>query len=69
VSNAAIFDMDGVLIDSGAHHRHAWRMLLDELGAEPADPGLALPFVAMQKGPFAVPREAFSQDVWDRLLG
>jgi len=34
-----------------------------------ADPGLALPFVAMQKGPFAVPREAFSQDVWDRLLG
>jgi HAD superfamily hydrolase (TIGR01509 family) len=30
--------MDGVLIDSGAHHRHAWRMLLDELGAEPADP-------------------------------
>ena len=37
-SGAAIFDMDGVLIDSGAHHRHAWRMLLDELGAEPADP-------------------------------
>ena len=34
----AIFDMDGVLIDSGAHHRHAWRMLLDELGAEPAEP-------------------------------
>jgi HAD superfamily hydrolase (TIGR01509 family) len=30
--------MDGVLIDSGAHHRHAWRMLLDEMGAEPADP-------------------------------
>jgi HAD superfamily hydrolase (TIGR01509 family) len=35
---AAVFDMDGVLIDSGAHHRHAWRMLLDEMGAEPADP-------------------------------
>src|SRR5215468_1222116 len=34
-----------------------------------ADPALALPFVAMQKGPFAVPREAFSQEVWDRLLG
>jgi len=30
--------MDGVLIDSGAHHRHAWRMLLAELGAEPAEP-------------------------------
>ena len=30
--------MDGVLIDSGAHHRHAWRMLLAELGTEPTDP-------------------------------
>jgi beta-phosphoglucomutase len=38
VTAAAIFDMDGVLIDSGAHHRHAWRALLAELGAEPADP-------------------------------
>ena len=37
-SAAAVFDMDGVLIDSGAHHRHAWRMLLAELGAEPAEP-------------------------------
>jgi HAD superfamily hydrolase (TIGR01509 family) len=27
-----------VLIDSGAHHRQAWRALLAELGAEPADP-------------------------------
>ncbi|HEX7787459.1 MAG TPA: HAD family phosphatase [Methylomirabilota bacterium] len=35
---AAIFDMDGVLIDSGAHHRHAWRALLAELGTEPAHP-------------------------------
>ena len=33
-----IFDMDGVLIDSGAHHRQAWRALLDELGVEPAHP-------------------------------
>jgi len=38
VTGAAIFDMDGVLIDSGAHHRHAWRALLAELGAEPAEP-------------------------------
>jgi beta-phosphoglucomutase-like phosphatase (HAD superfamily) len=38
VNSAAIFDMDGVLIDSGAHHRHAWRALLAELGTEPADP-------------------------------
>jgi len=33
-----IFDMDGVLIDSGAHHRKAWQALLDELGIEPAQP-------------------------------
>src|SRR5204862_3002776 len=33
-----IFDMDGVLIDSGAHHRAAWRALLDELGVAPARP-------------------------------
>jgi HAD superfamily hydrolase (TIGR01509 family) len=33
-----IFDMDGVLIDSGAHHREAWRALLDELGVVPARP-------------------------------
>jgi beta-phosphoglucomutase len=38
VTSAAIFDMDGVLIDSGAHHRRAWRALLAELGTEPADP-------------------------------
>lgn len=31
-----IFDMDGVLVDSGAHHRAAWRALLDELAATPA---------------------------------
>jgi HAD superfamily hydrolase (TIGR01509 family) len=36
--NVAIFDMDGVLVDTGAHHRHAWRALLAELGAEPPDP-------------------------------
>jgi beta-phosphoglucomutase len=38
LTTTAIFDMDGVLIDSGAHHRHAWRALLAELGTEPADP-------------------------------
>jgi beta-phosphoglucomutase-like phosphatase (HAD superfamily) len=32
---AVIFDMDGVLIDSGAHHRAAWRALLAEIGEEP----------------------------------
>jgi len=36
-AQAAIFDMDGVLVDSGAYHRAAWRALLKELGAEPTD--------------------------------
>jgi 2-polyprenyl-6-methoxyphenol hydroxylase-like FAD-dependent oxidoreductase len=33
-----------------------------------ADPELMLPFAAMQKGPFAVPSEVFSQRIWDGLL-
>ena len=36
VASAVIFDMDGVLLDSGAHHRDAWRQLLADLGLEPA---------------------------------
>jgi sugar-phosphatase len=32
--DAVVFDMDGVLIDSGAHHRAAWRALLEEIGVE-----------------------------------
>jgi beta-phosphoglucomutase len=35
-ARAVIFDMDGVLVDSGAHHRQAWRAVLDELGVAPA---------------------------------
>jgi beta-phosphoglucomutase family hydrolase len=38
LTRAVIFDMDGVLLDSGAHHREAWRALLDELGVSPAQP-------------------------------
>jgi beta-phosphoglucomutase len=38
VTSACIFDMDGVLIDSGAHHRNAWRALLDELGVDLTEP-------------------------------
>ena len=38
MTEAVIFDMDGVLIDSGAHHRAAWRALLAEIGEEPAHP-------------------------------
>ncbi len=35
---AAIFDMDGVLIDSGAHHRQAWRALLASWAPSPRIP-------------------------------
>ena len=38
MTSACIFDMDGVLIDSGAHHRNAWRALLAELGVAPVAP-------------------------------
>jgi beta-phosphoglucomutase family hydrolase len=38
MTRACIFDMDGVLIDSGAHHRRAWQALVKELGVEPLDP-------------------------------
>jgi beta-phosphoglucomutase len=31
-AGAVIFDMDGVLLDSGIHHRDAWRLLLEDLG-------------------------------------
>jgi HAD superfamily hydrolase (TIGR01509 family) len=34
MTSVCIFDMDGVLIDSGAHHRKAWRALLAELGVD-----------------------------------
>jgi len=34
-ARAVIFDMDGVLIDSGAHHRDAWRLLLGDIGVTP----------------------------------
>ena len=37
-TRCCIFDMDGVLIDSGAHHRNAWRALLDELDVTPEEP-------------------------------
>jgi HAD superfamily hydrolase (TIGR01509 family) len=35
--DAVVFDMDGVLIDSGAHHRAAWRAMLEEVGIVPDD--------------------------------
>lgn len=47
--------------DARARRRRA----LKRMGAEPR---LALPFLAAQKGPFSVPSEAFEQNAWDRLL-
>ena len=38
MSEACIFDMDGVLIDSGVWHRAAWQALLAEVGLDPARP-------------------------------
>jgi HAD superfamily hydrolase (TIGR01509 family) len=38
MTSACIFDMDGVLIDSGAHHRSAWKALLAEIGVTPTRP-------------------------------
>jgi len=35
VTAACIFDLDGVLVDSGASHRAAWASLLEELGVVP----------------------------------
>ncbi len=37
-AQTCIFDLDGVLVDSGVWHRAAWAALLDELGAEPTRP-------------------------------
>ena len=34
-STAVVFDMDGVLIDSGAHHRAAWAALCADLNVTP----------------------------------
>ncbi len=34
-TRAVVFDMDGVLIDSGAHHREAWRAMLADVGVAP----------------------------------
>jgi beta-phosphoglucomutase family hydrolase len=34
-ARAVVFDMDGVLVDSGAHHRDAWRALFREVGLTP----------------------------------
>jgi beta-phosphoglucomutase family hydrolase len=34
-TRAVVFDMDGVLVDSGAHHRDAWRATFHDLGVTP----------------------------------
>ena len=34
-ASAVVFDMDGVLVDSGAHHRDAWRAMFRDAGLTP----------------------------------
>ena len=34
-AGAVVFDMDGVLVDSGAHHRDAWRAMFRDIGVAP----------------------------------
>lgn len=34
-AHAVVFDMDGVLVDSGAHHRDAWRAMFRDAGLTP----------------------------------
>lgn len=34
-ARAVVFDMDGVLVDSGAHHREAWRAMFRDVGVTP----------------------------------
>lgn len=34
-TRAVVFDMDGVLVDSGAHHRDAWRAMFQDAGLAP----------------------------------
>ena len=34
-TRAVVFDMDGVLVDSGAHHRDAWRAMFEEAELAP----------------------------------
>src|ERR1044072_2195542 len=72
---ALIFDMDGVLLDSGAWHRAAWDALLTELGESPARPDYwRLPTgrasgggLAARRVPLPVGPSASSYDV-DHLL-
>ena len=41
---AVIFDMDGVLIDSGSAHLDSWRLLAAELGREVTEQQFAASF-------------------------
>jgi hypothetical protein len=56
----AVYRME--FTDEGRRRRHGRQRMT-------ADPELMLPFAAMQKEPFAVPSEIFSETIWDRLLG
>jgi len=67
MTDAVIFDMDGVLIDSGAHHRAAWRALLEEIGEEPAHPDywrLTIGRPSEEAVPLLLGRRVPEHEVW-----
>ncbi len=58
--------MDGVLVDSGAHHRAAWRAMLAEIGVEPADDfwRLTIGRPAEEAVPLVLGADVSPEDAW-----
>ena len=66
VTDACIFDMDGVLVDTGATHRAAWEALLGELGV-PAQPDawrLTIGRPAEEAVPLLLGRRVAEHEAW-----
>lgn len=63
---AVIFDLDGVLVDSGAHHRAAWTAMLGEIGisAPPEFWRLTIGRPADEAVPHLVGRPLPPAEVW-----
>ena len=66
MTSAVVFDLDGVLVDSGAHHRAAWTAMLGELGI-PVPPELwrlTIGRPADEAVPRLVDRPLSATEVW-----
>ena len=66
MTSACIFDMDGVLVDTGATHRAAWEALLAEMGV-PARPDawrLTIGRPAEEAVPLLLGRRVSEHDAW-----